>query len=227
VPLLSIGFSFLLLTSFWANAQETLTFLCNEQAKLTQIRSRVSYSNDKKWRAYVDVKARGDLGCVHTTELWVGPADGPYRIAFVIPPESYAYGNGMKILGWEKSGSVLLARTDQWQEGSDALDTEGVLAIDASSGLVYTPDLSAMMAGRLKNDRCYMRILDAALGPSRGVNIIVRAQFKTFIDFDERKEDITPASNCNDTKETWSFDFDNGRIRQLSERESVPADLAK
>lgn len=219
-------FSLLPLTPFLASAQNTLTVTCDEHAKLTHVRGAVSYSNDKEWRAYVDVEVRGNVGCTYTTRLWVGPAAGPYRAAFVIPPEQYAYGNGMKILGWGKSGPVLLVRTDQWQEGSDALDEEGVLAVDVSSGLVYKPDLSAMMAHR-KNDRCYMRLLDAALAPSRNVNIIVRAQFETFIDVDEKKEDITPAPNCNDTKETWSFDFNTGRIRQLSEREPVPAVLQR
>lgn len=219
--------SLLPLAPLLTSAQDTLTVICDEHAKLTEVRSKVSYSNDKKWRAYVNVATGSDLGCAHTTELWVGPVGGPYRPAYVIPPEPYAYGNGMKILGWERNGSVLLARTDQWQEGSDALDEEGVIAIDASDGLVYKPDLSVMMASRHKNDRCFMRILDAALGPSRGVNIIVRAQFRTFIDFDERKQDITPAPNCNDTKETWSFDFDTNRIRQLSEKERVPMASAR
>ncbi len=215
-------FSLPLLVPCFGRAQNTLYVACDHDAKPKHVASAVSYSNDKKWRAYVDVEVRSDAGCTYTTRLWVGAADGQYQAAFVIPPEQYAYGNGMEILSWQKSGSVLLVRTDQWQEGSDALDDPGVLAIDARTGLVYKPGLSAMMEHR-KRDRCYMRILDAALAPGKSVNITVRAQFKTYIDVDETKKDVPPAPNCNDTEETWSFDFKTGRIRKVSRTEPVAA----
>lgn len=216
----------LLLIPFEGAAQDTLWVLCDQQANPVQVKGKVSYSNDKNWRAYVDVRAGGDRGYAHTTVLWVGFAGGAYRPAYIIPPEPLAYGNGMKILGWAKNEPVLLARTSRWQEGSDALDDEGVLAVNVRDGSVYQPDLSTMM-DRHRADRCYMRILDASIVPSTGVNIIVRVEFKTYIDVDERPEDITPAPNCNDTKETWSFDFNTGRTWQLSERQPVPSGLRR
>ena len=129
-------------------AEGTLHVRCDAHAELKHVKSPVSYSKDKKWRAYVDVQVRGDVGCTYTSQLRVGPADGEYRVAYMISPEQYLYGNGIEILSWVHSGSVLLVRTDQWQDGSDALDDPDVLAIDARSGLVYKPDLNAMLKSR-------------------------------------------------------------------------------
>ncbi len=208
--------SLMLLMPGFGRAQNTLYVACDNPAKPKHVTSAVSYSDDKKWRAYVDVQARNAGLCVYTTQLWLGPSDGPYRVAFVIPPEQYVYGNGMQILGWEKSGSVLLVKTNRWQEASDAGNGEDVLAIDAEFGFVYKPDLSELMQGR-DPDRCDMQILDAALAPGKSVNIVVRVQFNTFIDVDEMKKDVKPEPNCNATRETWSFDFNTGRIHQVSD----------
>jgi len=104
----------LLMPGFGRAQNSTLYVACDSPAKLKHVTSAVSQSDDMEWRAYVDVQARSDGMCIYTTQLWVRPIDGAYRVAFVIPPEQYLYGNGMEILGWEKSGSVLLVRTNQW-----------------------------------------------------------------------------------------------------------------
>ena len=57
------------------------------------------------------------------------------------------------------------------------------------------------------------------------MNILVRAQFKTYIDVDETEKDVIPQLNCNDTNEIWSFDFNTGQIRRLSDTDPVATEL--
>lgn len=216
--------SLVLLIPCLARADDTLHVSCEDRAKPKHVKSSVSYSADRKWRAYIEVEVRGNAGCTYTSQLWAGPADEQYRVAYVIPPEQYMYGNGMEIVGWAQSGSVLLVKTDQWQMGSDALDSPGLLAMDAESGLVYKPDLGAMLETR-KSDRCYLRISDAALARGKGVNILVRAQFKTYVDVDDSEKDVPREPNCNNTNEFWSFDFNTGRIRHLSDTDPFASEL--
>lgn len=62
----------------------------------------------------------------------------------------------------------MLVRTEQWQIGSDAGDTEQVLAIDAANGMVYEPELHAMLEDG-KPQECAFRLVEA--GFSRNPNV--------------------------------------------------------
>src|SRR5690348_12899076 len=55
-------------------SQNTLFVSCKEKEKPKHVLSPVALSEDKTWRAYVDVSVQSDLGCLHTTRLWVANA---------------------------------------------------------------------------------------------------------------------------------------------------------
>ena len=177
--------------------------------------SPVALSEDENWRAYVEVDVQSDLGFLHTTRLWVARAKAPYRLVYLIPPKRTAVENGMEILGWAKKSSMILVKTEEWQHGSDAPDRQQVLAIDAGTGMVYEPELEAMLQAR-KDKQCSFRVTDAGFGAGSSVNILVRAQFSTAIDVDETEENVPAAKRCGNAEQTWSFNFGTGEIRQVA-----------
>lgn len=194
---------------------KTLFVNCPEKEKPKQVLSPVSLSEDGQWRAYVEVDVQGELGCLYTTWLWIARPNAPYRLVYLIPPQRTAVANGMEILGWAENSSLLLVKTEEWQRGSDAPDRQGVLAIDAGTGMVYEPALGAMLEAR-KEKQCSFRVMDAGFGDGASVDILVRAKFSTAFDVDESEEDVPPAKRCGNSEETWSFDFGTGEISQVA-----------
>src|SRR5947209_6688359 len=133
---------------------------CDENDKPKHVLSPVSTSEDGKWRAYVEVDIQGEVGCLYTTRLWVAGPNTAYRVMYFMPPKRTAVGNGMEILGWAEHSSMFLVKTEEWQRGSDAMDTQGLLALDAATGLVYEPELEATIEAR-NEKQCSLRITAA------------------------------------------------------------------
>jgi len=215
LPLLGLTQQAPVKSSASAPSQKTLFVNCREKDKPKHVLSPVSVSEDEKWRAYVEVDVQSDLGCLHTTRLWVAQANSPYRLVYLMPPKRTASGNGMEILGWARNSSMLLVKTEEWQWGSDAPDRQQVLAIDAGTGMIYEPELEAMLQAR-KGKQCSYQVTDAGFSADRNVNILVRARFSTAFDVDETEEDVPPAKRCGNAEETWSFNFATGEIRQVA-----------
>ena len=203
-----------------APPQSTLFINCGENDRPKHVLSPISLSEGAKWRAYVEVEVRGDLGCLHTTRLWVARANAPYRLVYLMPPKRAASWNGMEILGWARNSRMLLVRTEEWQWGSDAVDQQQVLAIDAGTGMVYEPELGAMLQAR-RDKQCAYRVKDAGFSADENVIILVRAQFYTPLDVDETEEDVPVARRCGNSEETWSFNFATGEIRQVADTQPL------
>jgi hypothetical protein len=202
--------------------QNTLFINCDEKETGKEVFSPVSVSEDGKWRAYVEVHVTGDpqVGCPHTTRLWVAGVDAPYRVVYLMPPKLDAIENGMEILGWAENSSMLLVRTEEWQWASDAGDIQQVLAIDARTGLVHEPQLGAMLDAR-KDKQCALRVTAAGFSDDTSTVILVRAQFGTAMDVDETLEDVPPAKRCANAQETWSFNFNTGEIQQVANTQAL------
>lgn len=196
-------------------SQNTLFVRCPEMGKSKHVLSPISVSEGGFWRAYVEVDVPSDSGCMHTTRLWVARADAPYRLIYFMPPMRTALGNGMEILGWARNSRMLLAMTEGWQMGSDAPVLQQVLAIDAGTGMVYQPDLEAMIEAH-GDKQCAFGVTDAGFSADKNVDILVRAQFYTAFDADETEKDVPPEKRCEDTKETWSFNFAAGEIKKVT-----------
>jgi hypothetical protein len=205
-----------------APTQKTLFVRCQEKGKPAHILSLVSLSEDGKWRAYVEVQR--DAGCLLTTRLWVARPNAPYRVVYLMPPKRTAGGNGMQILGWARRSTLLLVKTEEWQWGSDWAGIQQVLAIDAGTGMVYEPELGAMLEER-QDKQCAFRVTDAGFSADRNVDILVRAQVFTWADEGDTEEDVPPAKRCGNSDETWSFNFATGEIKQVTN--SQPLQLFK
>jgi hypothetical protein len=200
-----------------APSQKTLFVMCQDD-RPQHVLSPVSSSQDQTLRAYVEVDIRS--GCLQTSRLWIGSTGEGYRVTYLIAPRPLAMGNGMEILGW--SSDLLLVRTEQWQYGSDAEDTQGVIAIHPATGMVYEPNLEAIPQAH-KGKRCSYRVLDAGFAAGTEMTILVRARLSTAIEPPDTEEDVPEAERCGNAEETWSFNLHTGETKQVAN--TVPLQL--
>ena len=200
--------------------QNTLSVDCQANEKPQRVLSWVALSEGETWRAYVEVDVQSDLGCLHTTRLWVAKANHPYRLVYLVPPKRDLAENGMEILGWASNSRMLLAKTELWQYGSDAPDEQQVFALDAATGEVYEPDLEAMLQDR-EDKQCAFRVTDAGFASDKNVVILLRAKFFTALEVDETESDVPAAKRCVDTEETWSFNYATGEVKKVGDAEPL------
>lgn len=198
---------------------DTLFVNCDAHEKGRRVLSPVAISQSSKWRAYVEVEIQPGGGCLHTTKLWLAAGNGPYRLIYLMPPKREDAGNGIKIQGWGSDSNTLLVQTQEWQYGSDAPPVQQVLAINADSGEVYEPDLSALLQPR-KDKECNFQVTDAGFGSETNV-IVVRAKFFTKLDADETEADMPVGKRCANTQEAWSFNDVTGEVKQVGSTEPL------
>jgi hypothetical protein len=167
--------------------------------------SPLSLSQNSVWRAYVDVDG-GSPECLLKSSLWIARADSPYQLAYFMAPARDAGGNGMQILGWMPGPSVVLVKTERWQWGSDAGDTQQVLAIEASTGRVYEPRLDDILDAH-PGQRCGFRVEDAGFANSTSLEILLRVKLATALEEDETEDDVPQEKRCGNLEETWNFDY--------------------
>lgn len=182
--------------------------------------SPLSFSQNSQWRAYVEVDP-GTPECLLKSSLWIGRPDGQYQLAYFLAPERAAGGNGMQILGWMPGSSIVLVKTERWQWGSDAEDTQQVLAIEAPTGRVYEPNLEDILAAH-RGKQCSLRVQDAGFGNRTRLEILVRVKLATATDVDDTIDDVPPEKRCGDLVETWSFDYSSAyEVKQVSNQQQL------
>src|SRR6185295_20080345 len=115
-------------------------------------RSAVLTSNNRQYRAYVEVEAtafealdaqtyRGP-SCANISTLFVaGPNQRNFRAAYIQLPEAYLLGNGLRLVSWSPNGRELLIEVVQWQYESDVDVGRRPLLYDAEFGTVTDFDL--------------------------------------------------------------------------------------
>ena len=194
------------------SSDDTLLVSCGENEEPKRVLSPLAISEGNTWTAYVEVNVQPNVGCLHTTRLWVAKGNRPYQLMYLIPPKRENAENGMKILGWAQTSRLVLVQTEQWQYGSDAPDLQQVLAIDAGTGEVYEPQLEALLQKR-KDKQCTFRVTDAGFSSDRDVVILVRAKFFTAVEVDETEADVPVAKRCANREETWSFNYATGEVK--------------
>ena len=182
--------------------------------------SPVSLSQNSLWRAYVDVD-QGSPECLLKSSLWIARANGPYQLAYFIPPARDNEGNGMQILGWMPGPSVVLVRTERWQWGSDAGDIQQVLAIEAPTGRVYEPRLDDILAAH-SDKQCWFHVQDAGFASRTSLEILLRVTLATAHDVDETEDDVPPEKRCGDLEEAWNFDYSSAyEAKQVSNQQPL------
>jgi hypothetical protein len=190
------------------------------KARAHHIVSPLSFSENGLWRAYVDVD-EGSPECLLRSALWIARGDGAYQLAYFIAPERGTGGDGIQILGWMPGSSIVLVRMEQWQWGSDAIDIQRVLAIEASKGLVYEPRLSDISEAH-RGKQCRLRLEDAGFANPKSLEILVRVKLVTAYDADESIDDVPPVKRCNGLEETWNFNYSSAyEVTQVSNRQRL------
>ena len=111
-------------------------------------------------------------------------------------------------------------KTEAWQWGSDAHGKQQLLAVDAETGLVYEPELEAMLQGH-QGKQCEFRVSDAGFSSDKNVIILIRAKFFTALDVGATEADTPVARRCGTTEETWSFNYATGEIKRVGNSEPV------
>lgn len=202
------------------SSPDTLFVNCTENEKPKRVLSPVAVSEDEKWSAYVEVYVQGNLGCLHTSRLWIAKGKSPYRLLYLIPPRRDSAGNGMNILGWAPDSRMVLVQAEQWQHGSDAPDSQQILGIDSATGEVYEARLEALLQNR-ESKQCAFRIIDAGFSSGRNVVILVRAKLFTALEPEESEADVPIAKHCTNGEETWSFNYASGEIKPVGSGEPL------
>lgn len=112
-------------------------------------------------------------------------------------------------------------KTERWQWGSDAGDTQQVLAIEAATGRVYEPRLDDILeahAGR----RCWMHVEDAGFANPASIEILVRVRLATALEANEAEDDVPPEKRCGSPEETWKFDYSSAyEVKQVSNEQPL------
>jgi hypothetical protein len=202
------------------SSEDTLFVNCTENEKPQRVLSPVAVSEDEKWSAYVEVDLQSNVGCLHTSRLWVAKGNSPYRLVYLIPPKRDSVENGMKVLGWAPGSRMVLVQAEQWQYGSDAPDSQQILAIDSETGEVYEAPLDALLKKR-DSTQCAFRITDAGFSSDKNVVILIRAKIFTAMEPDETEADLPVAKRCAAREETWSFNYANGETKLLGSSEPL------
>jgi hypothetical protein len=137
-------------------------------------------------------------------------------LVYFIPPERGAEGDGMQILGWMPGSSIVLVKTERWQWGSDAGDIQQVLAIEASTGRVYEPNLDDILVAH-SGKQCWLRVEDVGFANRTSLEILMRVKLTTATEVDETVDDVPPVKRCGNLEETWSFDYSSAYdVKQVS-----------
>jgi hypothetical protein len=73
-------------------------------------------------RVYVAVRAHAEGGaCANVAQLFVSGRTGEFRKVFEAEPTKSDDGNGMRLIGWNREGTRLMAELGRFAYGSDAL----------------------------------------------------------------------------------------------------------
>jgi hypothetical protein len=206
-------------TSPGAKSSDTYFVRCDDASKTNHLTGPVSVYG--KWRAYVDVSVQA--GYLYTTRLWVATQGSGYRLVYLIPPERETIANGMKILGWAPGSRMILVQTERSAIGADAGPTEAIMAMDAKTGEVYQPDLSAVLQDR--QPRCAFHVIGGGFDSGPNVVLLVLVKLFSFSEVDET--DIPAQERCTGGEETWSSNYATGEVKRVDNSALLHVAIAK
>jgi hypothetical protein len=200
---------------------DTYFVACADGNKTKHVAGQVSVHGE--WRAYVEVSVQA--GCLYTTRLWVATRGGGYRLMYLIPPDRWNTANGMKILGWAPGSRMVLLQTERSAVATDAGPDEAIVGMDAKTGEVYQPDLSAVLQNR--KPRCAFHISGGGFDANPNVVLLVRVKLFSSYEVDETEADVPEGDRCAAGEETWSFNYANGEIKRADNSTILHLAVAK
>jgi hypothetical protein len=137
---LLVIFAFIQMVSF-AKAQDTIFVSCwtgknSEVYRARKVTGRVVSSATGE-KAYVSVSANASGGaCLNITRLFVAGPTGEFHQVFEAKPTKGDDGNGMRLIGWDRSGKKLLAELGRWSYGTDAGMARDLILYDAKTAKI-------------------------------------------------------------------------------------------
>jgi len=143
---LLVSVALLSLVSF-ASAQDTIFVSCWSGPRSENYRSRdvrgPTIASGTGQKAYVTVKATATGGgCRNETKLFTAGPTGGFRKIFEAKSNQTDDGNGMRLIGWSRDGTKLLAELGRWTHESDVPMDRQVVTYDSGSGKISQFDVA-------------------------------------------------------------------------------------
>jgi hypothetical protein len=95
--------------------------------------------------------------------------------------------------------------------------------MDAKTGEVYQPDLSAVLLDR--KPWCAFHVTGGGFDSDPNVVLPVRVKLFSFHEVDET--DIPAQERCTAGEETWSFNYANGKVKRIGNSTSLHVAIDK
>ena len=135
----------------YATAQDTVLVSCWSGKNSEIYRSRnvkgPVISSTTGERAYVTVSASATGGsCSNVTKLLVAPQAGEFRKVFEARPIKAHDGNGMRLIGWNRSGTKLMAELGRFTYGTDVGMDREIVVYETIAKKVSHIDVEAVLA---------------------------------------------------------------------------------
>ncbi|HEY4931919.1 MAG TPA: hypothetical protein VII23_10135 [Terriglobales bacterium] len=152
---LLVSVALLSLVSF-ASAQDTIFVSCWSGPRSDNYRTRnvksPTISSETAQKAYVSVKSTASgHACLNSTKLFVAGPTGEFRKVFQVEPNQGDDGNGMRLIGWNRVGTKLLAELGRWTYGSDTGMDRDVIIYDSQSGKLSKFDVAESLSRHFGN----------------------------------------------------------------------------
>ncbi len=125
--------------------------------------------------------------------------------------------------GFAKISTCL--QTERSAVATDAGPDEAIVGMDAKTGEVYQPDLSAVLQNR--KPRCAFHISGGGFDANPNVILLVRVKLFSFYEVDETEADVPEGDRCTAGEETWSFNYANGEIKRVDNSTVLHVAVAK
>ena len=147
---LVVVFAFFQMVSF-AAAQDTIFVSCwtGKDSEVYQSRNvkGIVVSSASGKRAYVTVAARANGGaCSNVTQLYVAGKTKEFRKVFEAQPTKTDDGNGMRIVGWDRQGSQLLAELGRFTYGTDDRYSKELIVYDSKLSKLLHVDVETALS---------------------------------------------------------------------------------
>lgn len=166
---LLVVFALLQMVSF-AMAQDTVFVPCrtgsNQQVSQSRIVKGPIVSSATGNRAYVTVNARVvGSACSNVTQLYVAGPAGEFKKVYEAQPMKTDDGNGMRLVGWNRSGTKLMAELGRFTYGTDTGMSTEVIVYDATASKVSHFDVEAALAKHFGEDCAFVPETEGWLEP--------------------------------------------------------------
>lgn len=152
---LMVVLAFVQMVSF-ATAQDTIFVPCCSGKNCEIFRARkvkgAVISSATGERAYVLVSANtpSSGACSNVTQLFVSGRTGEFHKVFEAQPtktdDGTDDGNGMRLIGWNRSGTKLMAELGRFAYGTDTGMSREIIIYDATSGKVSHVDIEKALS---------------------------------------------------------------------------------